>query len=965
MDISSMLEVQVKEETDVKENVTPENDQTSSVTSMALAPFSQEESNYHKLIFGNDIASVRFRRIHCTACDVHIGSAPAQAHNMFEHPVLRTLLCSSCRDFYGDGCFEQGDDATDMFCRWCANGGNLYCCSYCSNTFCYKCIRRNFSSLVRKKIEADEKWKCFVCHPSDLYNARAVCWALLQHVQTVKRILSQDKKMSSQEIEEKMNLDESTCCPRRSKRKRRRLESNSEEEDETYSPKANGIPGHIKRKQLRRFRPMVQNGIVTKGTQFTNRMPIPIRPRPTTFLTGQSFNAESAKSVVSHKNSTVTPSESIVLSSPSVINTSNTSLPSRFDPNALQQQSSPLYRTSFMNPSGSTAYIQTPIPMNRIILPPQAQSQPQLTYQPQQASSYQSSQSLQSSPNTMVSIPNPVDSRPLFILPKPKDLGITLTPNIIDLDSDSDDEPRVVGQIDLTIDTDKDNIDIDKIVPVALTWEKNDDGSVREEQPLRMTCATIKKDVSFSEMMLPHSQELDKLLNDAKEKMYNFFELNNTVENIEIKARQKILHFYCNMRDTVFQLVHINDRIVRQYIEWRRSQKTEMETETLSINENSLESSRENVDIPLDMICVNDSDTESDYENQECQIIEPSDLVKDNNIIKNLLFCKKNVVHRGIGDDSVHLSVDKAIQVYDIVSRDYEKCIGYSMLMKTAYGPKTDDSVFPSVNSPLTSDKNFGKYEEQFIYYLQHIEDNGIETEDSKGLINLEETPLQELQTDLSFTSHLFQNIDLPVESTDQLKNYRQGINIDVSILSTDQLKNSQSKENIESSAVSSSQLKNCQQEENIDLSVLSIDQLKNCQQEENNDLSIVPVKQLDNCQQEKNIDLPIVSVEQLKNCQQEKHLSNNIDSVTEDDKSDTLDKNDEEIVNNFNFKVQEVNIELNDKFQLTELPTIHIDTMNDVIVSHNEANSNKNDIINIEVAASTESEEDYTIIDD
>ncbi|KYN20499.1 PREDICTED: uncharacterized protein LOC108760876 [Trachymyrmex cornetzi] len=962
MDISCMLEVQVKEEGDVKENVTPENDQASSATSMTLAPFSQEESNYHKLIFGNDIASVRFRRIHCTACDVHIGSAPAQAHNMFEHPVLRTLLCSSCRDFYGDGCFEQGDDATDMFCRWCANGGNLYCCSYCSNTFCYKCIRRNFSSLVRKKIEADEKWKCFVCHPSDLYNARAVCWALLQHVQTVKRILSQDKKMDTQEIEEKMNLDESTCCPRRSKRKRRRLDSNSEEEDETYSPKANGIPGHIKRKQLRRFRPMMQNGIVTKGAQFINRMPIPIRPRPTAFLTGQSFNAESSKSVVGHKNSTVAPSESIVLSSPSVIN-SNTSLPSRFDPNALQQQSSPLYRTSFMNPSGSTAYIQTPIPMNRIIIP--SQPQPQLTYQPQQASSYQSSQSLQSSPNTMVSIPNPVDNRPLFILPKPKDLGITLTPNIIDLDSDSDDEPKVVEQqTNLTIDTNRDNTDTDKVVPVALTWEKSDDDGVKEEQPLRMTCATIKKDVSFNEMMLPHSQELDRLLNDAKEKMYNFFDLNNAVENIEIKARQKILHFYCNMRDTVFQLVHINDRIVRQYIEWRRSQKTEMETETLSpVNENSLES-RENVDIPLDMTCVNDSDTESDYENQDCQIMEPSDLVKDNNIIKDLLFCKKNVVHRGVGDDSAHLSVDKAIQVYDIVSRDYEKCIGYSMLMKTAaYDPKTDDSV---LDSPLTSDKNFGKYEEQFIYYLQHIEDNGIETEDSKGLMDLEETPIQELQTALPFTSHLFQDIDLPIESTDQLKNCRQGINADVSVVSTDQLKISQPEENIELSAVSSSQLKNCQQqEENINLSVLSTDQLKNRQQEENNDLSVVPAKQLENCQQEKNIDLPIVSVEQSKNCQQEKHLSDNIDSVTEDDKSDTLNRNDEEIVNNSNIKIQEVSMELNDKLHTTELPTIHIDTMNnDVIVSDNEANSNKNDIINVE-AASTESEEDCTIIDD
>lgn len=161
---------------------------------------------------------MRLRRIHCTACDTHIGSAPAQAHNMCEHPVLRTLLCASCRDFYGDGIFEQGnvmivyymqhlyvsrytiicifiaflgDDATDMFCRWCANGGNLYCCSYCSNTFCYKCIKRNFTLLARKKIEADEKWKCFVCNPSDLYSSRAMCWALFQHVQAMTRYFNE------------------------------------------------------------------------------------------------------------------------------------------------------------------------------------------------------------------------------------------------------------------------------------------------------------------------------------------------------------------------------------------------------------------------------------------------------------------------------------------------------------------------------------------------------------------------------------------------------------------------------------------------------------------------------------------------------------------------------------------------------------------------------------------------------
>ncbi|XP_011687263.1 PREDICTED: uncharacterized protein LOC105449648 isoform X2 [Wasmannia auropunctata] len=781
MDISSMLEVQVKEETDVKENVTPGQDQASSATTTAVTPgISQEESNYYKLTFGNDIASVRFRRIHCTACDQHIGSAPSQAHNMFEHPVLRTLLCANCHDFYGDGTFEQGDDATDMFCRWCANGGNLYCCSYCSNTFCYKCIKRNFTSLIRKKIEADEKWKCFVCNPSDLYNARAICWALLQHVQTVTRILQHDKKMTAEEIEDKMNLDETQCCPRRSKRKRRRPESNSEEEDETYTPKvANGMQCYIKpRKPVKKAKShSLSNGYERISKEvFMNRMPIPIRPRPTAFLSGQSFNAEPMKStVVSHKNSVITPSESIVFSSPSVIN-ANTSLPSRFDPNTLQQQSS-VYHTSFMN-SGSTTFIQTPV-MNRIILPPQPQ--PQLAYQPQQTSSYQqSSQQRQSVPNTMVSIPNPVDKhgRPLFILPKPKEMNMTLTPNIIELDSDSDDEPSVVAQQNNNLSIERgNNMDVnvpDKVVPVALTWENSDDDAVREDQPLRVTTPTVEKNVSFSGMMLPHSRELEKLLGDTKEKVYNFFELNNAIENIEAEAQQKVKHFYSSMRDTVVQMVHINDRIVRQYHEWRRSRKTDTVASPTAKNRDALDPSQDNVDIPLDMTCVNDSDTESD---DNSQIAEPSDLVCESNIIKHLLSCKKNVVHRSVGEDSEHLYVNKAVQVYDVVSRDYEKCIGYSLLTRTAHDDsKADDSV---LDSPAAPDENFGRYEEQFIYYLQHIEDNGIETEDTKSLADSDETSLQKVQTDPPFTSHSSQSIDLSDQSKSCQQENNLGDNID------------------------------------------------------------------------------------------------------------------------------------------------------------------------------------------
>ncbi|XP_072750970.1 uncharacterized protein [Anoplolepis gracilipes] len=771
MDISSMLEVEVKEETEIKENVTPGRDQVSSTTSAAATPISQEESNYYKLVFG-DISSVRFRRLHCTACDMHIGSAPAQSDNMFQHPVLRTLLCANCREFYGDGTFEQGDDATDMFCRWCANGGNLYCCSYCSNTFCYKCIKRNFTALIRKKIEADEKWKCFVCHPSDLYSARAVCWALLEHVQTMTRILKNDKKLSAAEFDRKMNLDESPCCPRRRKRKRRRLGSNSEEEDETYvlEHEPNGLS--TQRKQFKNFRVPVKinpNGKIKPN--ITKLQPIPIRPRPSSYLTGPSQSVKCESSVVSS-------SEGIVLPSSSMINSTKSS---RYESNVLQQPS--LYHTTFMNSAGSNTYIRTPTAVNpsirnRLILPASSLPSPPPPPPPvQSSSSYQSlppppplsstsyqSQSVQPSQNTMVSIPNPTSDKrgkSLFLLPKPRKMNLTLTPNIIDLDSDSDDEPKVVEQQNSTmINADDDVVDISfgKVVPVALTWENSDDDAiVKKEQPLREMCTTLTMNVtSFSETMLPHSQELDKLLSDVKEKMHCFFELDKVIEDVELAAQQKVKQFCRNMRDTVLQLANINDRIVREYNEWRRLIKTETQTPS-SINENELVS-QENVDIPLDMICVNDSDTESEYEASIYRIKKPSDLVKSGNIVENLLFPKKTVIHRGTGDNNVHLSVDKTTQVYNI-PRDYEKCISYSVLTKSN-DSKTDASVSKQMSTP---DKNFGKYEEQFIFYLQRIEDHGIQIEDKNSLVDSDEIPFQEIETNSSFISHLLQNTDSSV----------------------------------------------------------------------------------------------------------------------------------------------------------------------------------------------------------
>ncbi|XP_011336286.2 uncharacterized protein LOC105278707 isoform X2 [Ooceraea biroi] len=823
MDISSMLEVQVKEmktEVDVKEDDdfneqmmagtrdfgSTTSGRATSTTSTAVAAISQEESSFYKLLFNerfNDIASVRFCRIHCTACNVHIGSAPAQIHNMFEHPMLHTLLCAKCREFYGNGTFEQGDDATDMFCRWCANGGNLYCCSYCSNTFCYKCIKRNFSSLIRKKIEADEKWKCFVCNPRDLYSARAMCWALLQHVQTVTRILKNDKNMSAKEMEEKMNLDESQCCTRRSKRRCRKAESNSEEEDETYFPKKlNGLSVNIKRK-TKKIKSYSKYSNGTKRYMQSLVTPMPIRPRPALSMSMQTFTqTELPQSRVEHEKQIVKASESIVLPSPSVINTETTS---RYSDSGIQPT---FYQTFVNNTAGSSTYVQVSSAVKPAThqvssavkstthqvssaVKPTTHHQIALSSLSSQPTSYQPSQLSQPQPppppNAMVSIPSPGKkrARPRLLVPGSKRSNLMLTPNIIDLDSDSDDDLRIVEQQNDSVDVDVN----DKVVPVALTWENSDDDDVREQQPLRQMSASAGKDSSsFNAVMLRHRQDLDKILSDiVKKKVYLFCNLSNTTQDVELAIQEKVKNFCRCMHNTVLQLTGVNDRVVREYNGWIKSRRTIPDTPS-SVDENA-SVIQENVEIPLDMTCVNDSEAESDSEKlSDHRIKKASDLVKNNTIIlKDILFFKKDVVNRGVGTKLLY--ADKAIQVCDVAPCDYEKCIDYSVLNTADYGSETndhdDDAETPKTNDDggisKTSDdsgisktkvepqKTFGTYEEQFIYYLQYIEDHGIQIEDTEELTNPDETPSQELSVTSPFS---FEDLDPDDESTgEQTKN--------------------------------------------------------------------------------------------------------------------------------------------------------------------------------------------------
>ncbi|CAL7939103.1 unnamed protein product [Xylocopa violacea] len=731
MDISSMLEVQVDEvkETDSKENVTPR-EQHPSTTNVA-PPISQEEFAFYKLLFGNDVSSIRFHRLHCTACDAHIGSAPADAHNMFEHPVLRTLLCAKCREFYGDGNFEQGDDATDMFCRWCANGGNLYCCSFCSNTFCYKCIKRNFDPILRKKIEADEKWKCFVCDPTDLYGARATCWALLQHVQTLNGLFQNNGKMPKGEIDVKMFSDESKCCPRRKKRKRRRNISNSEEdEDEKYVPKQeiqDIIPKRRKRGRKSKFSNGSNISISDKHNELSDDSSLDHCEILPSLLSCE-------QTMVECENATVSGDGRII--SQASLNT----VCHRVNPPSSTQQPT-MYNAPIMNVVSSSNILQGTPP-----LVPFRHIAPDSMHEPNQANQMHLYQTVHSAPAPMVTIPNRninILSRSRFSLPESQYPRMMSRVNVIELESDTDDV-TVVGPSRVSRSS-KAYSNNNKAVPVALVSSKNNHATVRrQEAPERRIVKTL------NQRLLPHGKEVNDVLSNLLTKFQGLFEetLRDEHKRHDLNdARVLIKQFHREIRGTVTQLAYINDRIVREYNKWKRHQ-----TQFSDMGNHKRIKPEE---IPLDMTCINESDSDADIGNAaECSIISSSELVNTTDVCSGLnLFKSRNTVDRAVGDHPAAL-VDKSIQISDAELLDYENFIRHSTLKNL----QLENSYNASISDNQQVNNQSRSYEKCFIEFLQEA---CKQDENAKELRNPNETSLKDLiETNSPVVSEMLETMD-------------------------------------------------------------------------------------------------------------------------------------------------------------------------------------------------------------
>lgn len=119
------------------------------------------------------------------------------------HPLLGTLFCKICKDYYLDGEFSMDEDNEDKYCRWCGQGGTLCICSKCVYGFCMTCIKRHFGTAKSREVKSNDNWLCFYCNPTPLWKLRAVAAAAIEYSKNKKtdRLLSKKKK--------EMELDDS------------------------------------------------------------------------------------------------------------------------------------------------------------------------------------------------------------------------------------------------------------------------------------------------------------------------------------------------------------------------------------------------------------------------------------------------------------------------------------------------------------------------------------------------------------------------------------------------------------------------------------------------------------------------------------------------------------------------------------------------------------------------------------
>ncbi|XP_078683394.1 uncharacterized protein LOC144917344 isoform X3 [Branchiostoma floridae x Branchiostoma belcheri] len=151
---------------------------------------------------------------HCTACGGQI--FPSLPGTCKRHPALKVLICKRCYNYYRSDNFDKDENGIDEQCRWCAEGGNLLCCDFCTNAFCKACIKRNLGRRELTEINDSDEWRCYMCDPFHLSDLISTCDQVMeiseQERQKQKKISKAKKEESAkkqQQAQGKESQDDS------------------------------------------------------------------------------------------------------------------------------------------------------------------------------------------------------------------------------------------------------------------------------------------------------------------------------------------------------------------------------------------------------------------------------------------------------------------------------------------------------------------------------------------------------------------------------------------------------------------------------------------------------------------------------------------------------------------------------------------------------------------------------------
>ncbi|XP_051540427.1 transcriptional regulator ATRX-like isoform X2 [Myxocyprinus asiaticus] len=134
-------------------------------------------------------------RVNCTACGQQVNHF--QRDSVYRHPMLKVLICKTCFKYYMSDDISKDSEGMDEQCRWCAEGGSLIGCDYCSNAFCKKCVLRNMGRKELSSImEEERKWYCYVCSPEPLVELVLACDSVMENLELAQKRASRPETSS-------------------------------------------------------------------------------------------------------------------------------------------------------------------------------------------------------------------------------------------------------------------------------------------------------------------------------------------------------------------------------------------------------------------------------------------------------------------------------------------------------------------------------------------------------------------------------------------------------------------------------------------------------------------------------------------------------------------------------------------------------------------------------------------------